>query len=65
MSKDNIITKFRDAMGLMANYASPIGGYITSKVRQGVNNFLSKRVEEINNKINNHYYLSPRFTDFK
>lgn len=59
MSKDNLITKFRDAMGFMATHASPIGGYLSSKVRQGLNNYLSKRVEEINNKINNTYYLSP------
>lgn len=31
MSKDNIKTKFRDAMGLSATYDSP-------KMRQGVNN---------------------------
>ena len=37
MSKDNLITKFRDAMGLAATYASPIGGYLSSKVRQGLN----------------------------
>ena len=59
MSRDNLITKLRDAMGFLATHASPIGGYISSKVGQGLNNFLSKRVEEINNKINNKYYLSP------
>lgn len=46
MSKDNIITKFRDAMGLMANYASPIGGYISSKVRQGLNKDVFKPMED-------------------
>lgn len=47
MSKDNLITKFRDAMGLMATHASPIGGYLSSKVRQGLNNALSKLVEKV------------------
>lgn len=42
-------------MGFMATHASPIGGYLSSKARQWLNNAISKRVEEINN----HYYLSP------
>lgn len=46
MSKDNLITKFRDAMGLAATYASPIGGYLSSKVRQGLNNAVFKPMEE-------------------
>lgn len=46
MSKDPIINKFRDAMGLMATYASPIGGHISSKVRQGLNNAVFKPMEE-------------------
>lgn len=46
MSKDNITTKFRDAMGLAATYASPIGGYLSSKLRQGLNNAMFKPMEE-------------------
>lgn len=46
MSKDNITTKFRDAMGLAATYASPLGGYLSSKVRQGLNNAVFKPMEE-------------------
>ena len=46
MSKDNLITKFRDAMGLAATYASPIGGYLSSKVRQGLNKAVFKPMEE-------------------
>lgn len=46
MSKDNLITKFRDAMGLAATYASPMGGYLSSKVRQGLNNAVFKPMEE-------------------
>lgn len=44
--KDNLITKFRDAMGLAATHASPIGGYLSSKVRQGLNNAVFKPMEE-------------------
>lgn len=59
--KDNIITKFRDAMGFMATHASPIGGYLSSKVRQGLNNAISKPMKEKNNP----YFFKSWFTDFK